>query len=210
MTFQGHRDEHCKSHHGTSAPTALPPVLPASPAGGHVKSDTCEARQGQMGLLNLSARLCPRKGFGSQHRKMKRRLEHLSSEPGGLDRPLLWGLSPLSACHTITPFPASLPTKAPTDSADTLRVSVSLSHHRREDTKGAEGCHNPFITLLPLTTQWSIRAGEFTSLHKSIIARIRKLACDQKLAQNQKRILEPISQKPQKPPKIQQKVLIIK
>lgn len=74
--------------------------------------------------------------------------------------------------------------------------------------KGAEGCHNSFITPIPLTAHQSIRTSEFTSLHKSVRARVPKLACRQKLAQNRKRVLEPTSQKPRKPHKIKQKFLV--
>ena len=75
-------------------------------------------------------------------------------------------------------------------------------------SKGAEGCHSSFITLIPLTTLQSMRAFISTSLHKALRARITKLACNKKFTKNRKRILEPISQKPWKPHKIRQMCLV--
>lgn len=85
---------------------------------------------------------------------------------------------------------------------------MSPLHHTREDNKGPESCHNSLITLIPLTIHQGIRALEVTSLHKSIITRITKLACRQKLAKDKKRILEPMSQEPQKPHTIKHKFLV--
>lgn len=85
---------------------------------------------------------------------------------------------------------------------------MSSLHHTREDNKGPESCHNSLITLIPLTIHQGIRALEVTSLHKSIITRITKLACRQKLAKDKKRILEPMSQEPQTPHTIKHKFLV--
>lgn len=163
-------DAHCHSHQPACLSSRLLSSLTS-----HVESD-----QGGW-VFSVYPPGSVQRRASAHNRRRRGGLEHLSLEPAGAETAALSTKPPehLSHCRSLLSLIAHKGAAAQTPSLSSL-------YHMRADKKGAEGCHNSFITLIPLTTHGSIRALEFTSLHKSLMVRITKLACDQKLAEDQR------------------------